>query len=40
MREARFSEIQGDIQYLQRLLAVTDKEIKTSEDSVPSLNPV
>lgn len=35
-----FSEIQDDIQYLQRLLAVTDEEIKTLEDSGPSINPV
>ncbi|WP_353302788.1 hypothetical protein [Sessilibacter corallicola] len=35
-----FSEIQDDIQYLQRLLALTDKEIKTLENSGPSLNPV
>ena len=35
-----FSEIQNDIQYLQRVMAVTEDEIKKIEGSGPSLNPV
>jgi len=35
-----FSEIQNDIQYLQRLMAVTEDEIKKIEGGGPSLNPI
>lgn len=38
--EDEYSEIQDDIQYLQRLLAVTEEEIKALEGGGPSLNPV
>ncbi|PUA26770.1 MAG: hypothetical protein B0W54_23855 [Cellvibrio sp. 79] len=35
-----FSEIQDDIQYISRLLALTKNEIKELENQGPSLNPV
>ncbi|MDF3012243.1 MAG: hypothetical protein K0Q78_447 [Cellvibrio sp.] len=38
--EDEFSEIQDDIQYLSRLLALTEHEIKTMENQGPSLNPI
>lgn len=38
--EDEFSEIQDDIQYLSRLLALTNKEIQQLENQGPSLNPV
>ena len=38
--EEEFSEIQSDIMYLGRLLALVKREIETAESSGPSLNPV
>jgi hypothetical protein len=38
--EDGFSEIQDDIQYVSRLLALTENEIKRLENFGPSLNPV
>ena len=38
--EEEFSEIQDDIQYISRLLALTKNEIKILESQGPSLNPV
>ena len=38
--EDEFSEIQEDIQYLSRLLALTEREIEAWENKGPSLNPV
>lgn len=34
-----FSEIQDDIMYIGRLIALTEKEIEAWESSGPSLNP-
>ncbi|GLS26074.1 hypothetical protein [Marinibactrum halimedae] len=38
--EDEFSEIQDDILYLNRLLALVNREIEESENSGPSLNTV
>ncbi|WP_299589264.1 hypothetical protein [uncultured Microbulbifer sp.] len=38
--EEKFSEIQDDIMYLGRLLALVNQEIEEAESSGPSLNPV
>lgn len=38
--EEEFSEIQDDIMYLGRLLALVNREIEEAESSGPSLNPV
>lgn len=38
--EIEFSEIQDDIMYLSRLLALTEREIQAWENKGPSLNPV
>ena len=38
--EEEFSEIQDDIQYVGRLLALTAREIEDWENRGPSLNPV
>ncbi|HVK99311.1 MAG TPA: hypothetical protein VM553_05830 [Dongiaceae bacterium] len=38
--ETEFSEIQDDILYLNRLLALVNQEIQDFEDSGPSLGPV
>lgn len=38
--EDEFSEIQDDILYVSRLVALTNNEIKEWEEKGPSLNPV
>ena len=38
--EDEFSEIQDDIQYISRLIALTKHEISIMENQGPSLNPV
>ena len=37
--EDEFSEIQDDIMYVGRLIALTEKEIEDEENRKPSLNP-
>lgn len=38
--EDEFSEVQEDIQYLSRLLALTERLIDEAENNGPTLNPV
>lgn len=37
--EGNFSELQDDIQYISRLLALTKNEIEARENKYPGLNP-